>query len=126
MAKEATGNHDKKKDELLDKIRNALTELVQLKIVTAVGPIKATVDPQDSTRIVPEVTSIQDSSLMYTRINLLDGDIVTCIPDKFVTGDYKDLREFHTAREKQGHEMIKGNFAALKELLALVRSLPEG
>ncbi len=103
-----------------------MTELVQLKIVTAVGPITAAVDPNDRSRIVPEVTSVQDSSLMYTRINLLDGDIVTCIPDKFVTGDYKDLREFHAAREKQAHEMIKGNFAALKELLALVRSLPEG
>jgi hypothetical protein len=126
MTNGATGKQDKKKDELLDKIRNALTELVQLKIVTAVGPITAAVDPNDRSRIVPEVTSVQDSSLMYTRINLLDGDIVTCIPDKFVTGDYKDLREFHAAREKQAHEMIKGNFAALKELLALVRSLPEG
>jgi hypothetical protein len=56
---------------------------------------------------------------MSSTINLIDGDITTEFDIAFVTGDLKELRDYHTQREGQGHQIIKDNIEALEHLIQL-------
>jgi hypothetical protein len=85
---------------LPDKIFNAIENLVELSITTAVK------------------TGALTKSIT-TKINLLDGDITTEMDEEFVSGSYVSLREYHQQREDQGHAIIDGNVEALKSLIDL-------
>ena len=108
---------DTKKKDLKERILRALENLVTLEVVTAVGQVAA----PDAEGKPWSFTFDQDPKAILSRIDLLQGDVRTCFHEEFVTGDYQSLRDFHAAREAQGHEIIKGNIAALKELLAFAR-----
>lgn len=109
--------------KLLDTIKNALENLVTLEIVTAVGQIKfqASEQPSNPSERLPDIDFSKDPKVMLTKINLLQGDIRTVLDPAFVTGDYQSLRDFHLAREKEGHDIIQKNLAALKELYNTVK-----
>ena len=100
---------------LIGQIQEALKNLVTLEIITAVGPVKieegfADIDPEG------------DPKVILSKIDLLQGDIKTVYDEEYVTGNYKELKEFHKEREKEGHAIIKGNIATIKELLMLLKS----
>jgi hypothetical protein len=59
---------------------------------------------------------------MTSTINLIDGDITTEFDIAFVTGDLKELRDYHTQREAQGHQIIKDNIDALGKLIELFKT----
>ena len=58
-------------EELLEKIRNALQNLITLEIVTAVGPI--TGGPEKK----PDIDWSEDPKVILTKIDLIQGDIKT-------------------------------------------------
>ena len=58
---------------------------------------------------------------MYSRIDLLQGDITTIYDPEFITGELTSLREFHQDREKQGQEIIQGNIKTLRDLVKLIK-----
>lgn len=99
-------------DELIKKIWDGIDSLVTLRIVTAVG------QPGMNDKGKPEV-DLSKSKVISTKISLLDGDITTIFDPEFVTGGYQCLREFHAAREKEGYQIVKNNFEAVKGLLEL-------
>ncbi len=111
---------------IIKRISDSLENLLTLEIITAVG----TVDPTKSGEPNwPDLASVEQPQMIVSKFNLLDGDIRTIFGEAFVTGDYKSLVDYHTAREKQGFEIINNNIAALKALLQLARGLedkPEG
>ena len=59
---------------------------------------------------------------MTSTINLIDGDITTEYDIAFVTDDLKDLRDYQTQREAQGHQVIKDNIDALGKLIDLFKT----
>ncbi len=106
------------KDSLLKTITDALEELVTLEIVTAVGKVIPAKEKETSQKIKIDYGS--DPKVILSRISLIQGDVTTCMDESFVTGDYKELRDYHAQKEKQGHEIIDGNLKALKALYDLV------
>ena len=50
---------------------------------------------------------------MYSKIDLLQGDITSIYDPEFITGEYTDLKEFHQDRESQGQEIIQNNIQTL-------------
>jgi hypothetical protein len=107
---------------IVKRISDSLENLLTLKIVTAVG----TVDPtKSSDPNWPDLADVLQPQMIVSKFNLLDGDIRTIFGEAFVTGDYKSLVDYHTAREKQGFEIINNNIAALKALLQLARGLDD-
>ena len=101
---------------VIEKIKNALDNLVKLKIVTAVGDV-----------VVKEGSKTFDFDLKnakasVTIIDLLQGDITTIYHEEFVTGKYTELKNFHSEREKEGYARVKANIEALGELLKLAKS----
>ena len=110
---------EKDLDGLLEKIKNAFSNLVTLEILTAVGQIKFPTDDNPDPSL-PDLDIDKDPKVILTKIDLLQGDIKTVYDPEFITGKYQVLKEFHKAREEQGHEIIKKNIEVLRELLGLV------
>ncbi len=103
-------------EELIEKIKQALRNLVTLEIITAVGGIK-----KDGEKAVPDI-DFQTDKAMLTRINLLQGDITTVVNESFATGPYAALRDYHEAKVKEGYAIIEKNIAALERLARLAKS----
>lgn len=114
-------------DELIVKIKNAMDNLVTLEIVTAVGDVKF--QPKSDTekdKIIATIDYAAEPKAILTKIDLLQGDIRTVLHEDFVTGNYTELREFHAAREAEGHKIVEENIAALEKLFQLVKKLRQG
>ena len=90
--------------ELVSKLEKAVEDLVTLTITT-------TVTASDG----------GDASIV-TTIDHINGHITTRFDEKFVTGPYQALRDFHAAREQQGAEIINGNIEVVGKLVALIQS----
>jgi len=111
---------------LVQKIENALDNLVTLEILTAVGQVQfkpKSGSPENAGRNFPDLDYEQNPKVILTKINLLQGDIKTVFNEEFVTGNFQSLRDFHANREKEGYEIVKKNLAALKELYQWVKDL---
>ncbi len=108
------------KDErsLLDRILNKADDLATLEILTTVGSVEK--DPTTG-RYNPVVGS--DTPAILTKIELIEGDIVTVFHRDSLTGDLQELREIHKEREAQGMQIINDRIAAVKELIKLVADL---
>jgi hypothetical protein len=102
VATRTTG--DSAVDDFLEQIRRGVSDMVRLTITT-------TVESDDG------------SQAITTKIDLLDGDISTTMDAEFVDGRYVGLREFHAAREEQGHAIIAANVRALRSLARLAIDL---
>lgn len=98
---------------ILEKITKALTDLVTLEIKTMVGEMTFNQSAVPNFPAKPKA--------MYSKIDLLQGDITTVYDPEFITGEFTSLREFHQEREKQGQEIIQGNIKALQSLVKLIK-----
>lgn len=107
-------------NQLIEKIRAALDELVTLKITTAVGPVTLSGADQKT------MLKFDNAKAMYTEINLLQGDIKTMYDEEFVTGAYQPLQAFHQQREQEGQKIIHTNLQALYALLQLAQGKDPG
>jgi len=94
--------------------------LVTLNVVTAVGA--ATVDiSNDGAKTTNKIALVGGSNkVIWTAIDLVQGDITTVIDPEFQGDAGKELRDFHKSRETQGLEIMRGNISALKELVTLL------
>ena len=109
-------------DNLLEKIKEKIDNLVTLEIVTVVGDVApALAEGKKSEK--PVIGYSKNPKVILTRVNLIQGDITTVFHEEFVTGKYQDLRNFHAAREKEGYEMVKANIAALEKLWEFAKSI---
>lgn len=104
-------------ETLQKKLEAALKDATTLEITTIVGDIKME-EVGGKLRPRPE-----GSKTMYTKIDLLDGDIVTMIDNAFVTGDLVNMREHHEAVEAKANKIIQDNIATLQALLNAVKDL---
>lgn len=107
------------KNTFIDKAINELSKLTRLEIHTLVGNYSFVQDASGENTVI-KTDSTADR--MSSQINLLTGDITTAMTDKFVS-DYKELREYHTNREKEGHEIIEKNIQTLKSIVETIIDL---
>jgi len=105
---------------LINKILKGVNDLTHLEIKTIVG---AYTIHEDGTNTKVEPQSNQD--MIYSKINLVGGDITTAMGDKFLTdAAYSPLRDYHDKREQQGHDIVERNIEVLKQLVSFISSLP--
>lgn len=111
---------DKFKNELQNNnfvgaLKTALSEAIELKIVTWVVPADQDGLGQDT----PE--NALPGHLMRTRINLVNGDIDNEIGSHFVgSGPYTELRQFHLEQVQKGQDTIQKNLTNLKQLFEIL------
>lgn len=102
-----------KLDEFIDKIETGITELATLRIETLMGNLEKTAEGIDL-KADPEIQGV------VSEINLLSGDIKTKITEDFYK-NYPELVQFHQSRELKGHEILQGNFEALKSIYEIIK-----
>ncbi|MBC6435985.1 hypothetical protein FM036_43570 [Nostoc sp. HG1] len=105
-------NADKKGlnvDEIIDAIKTVIVEVIDLKITTWVA--------ESSDQAKDEIESPKPGNRIYTRINLVKGDIQNEIGSQFTdSGPYKEIREFHLTQVKDGREIIQKNIESVEKL----------
>ncbi len=105
-------NLNNSKDSFIQTAVSELSKLTRLEIHTLVGNYSFVKDTKGENTVIKNDSTAER---MSSQINLLTGDITTAMTDKFIT-DYKELRDYHTSREKQGHEIIEKNIKTLKDI----------
>lgn len=107
-------NADKKGldvDQIIDAIKTAIVEVVDLKITTWV------VESSEQSQNEIKSASAKPGNRIYTRINLVNGDIQNEIGSEFTdSGSYKEIREFHLTQIKDGREIIHKNIESVEKL----------
>ncbi|MEH2201248.1 hypothetical protein [Nostoc sp.] len=105
-------NADKKGldvDEIIDAIKTVIVEAIDLKITTWVA--ESSEQPQN------EIEAAKPGNRIYTRINLISGDIQNEIGSQFTdSGSYKEIREFHLTQIRDGREIIHKNIESVEKL----------
>ena len=115
-------------EELMKNIKDSLSKLITLEIITAVGHVSLRPkggSVEGGEKNLPDLDYDKNPKVILTKINLLQGDIKTVFHEEFVTGDYQSLRDFHAAREKEGYEIVRKNIEALEKLYEIARDMLE-
>ncbi|MDZ8225566.1 MULTISPECIES: hypothetical protein [unclassified Nostoc] len=98
-------------DDVIDAIKTAIVEVVELEITTWVPDSSIQVEQPQEQQVA------QPGNRMYTIINLIDGDINNEVGSQFVgSGSYTELREFHLSQIKESREIMQKNIESLQKL----------
>jgi hypothetical protein len=107
-------------ESFLTRAKNALNDLAEVKVVTAVGalPIKVTTkgDATETTMGTKELAG----DAIVTIVKLLDGDVTTVIAPDLVAN--AELRALHTAQVAESLKVLPAN---LKALVDIAKSLAD-
>ncbi|UZR92946.1 hypothetical protein [Chondrinema litorale] len=107
-----------KSNRFYDFVRNIetnISKLATLEIKTIVGDYQ--VDQEENIQVKKD----GEFQILQTRINLIQGDMVTNISSELVTDKYAWLRDFHARKEERGHEIIDNNVKAIVSLYELYK-----
>lgn len=98
--------------DLRETLGRAVRSAVNLRIVTIVGDaaISGSVE-------APEVTVPRTGAAAVTNINLLEGDIVTCLSPALATGDLAEVRDFHDGMVGKAEGIVERNVRLVRELI---------
>jgi hypothetical protein len=109
------GTHDGEDAEtFLDKVGNAFKDLVEVKVVTAVGDLPVTIETVgDSTTTTLGKATLATGSIV-TVVKLLDGDVTTVVPEALVGN--AEVREMLAAQVAASLDVIPRHLKTLVEL----------
>lgn len=91
----------------------AVRSAINLRVITVVGDVTIA-----GTIESPTVTAPTSGPALVTNINLLGGDILTCISPQIANGDLAELKAFHDGVVAKSEEMVERNVRLLKDLIA--------
>lgn len=98
--------------DLREALARAARSAVNLRVITLVGDTSPT-GSLDSPRV--DLPAAQ--AAVVTNINLLGGDIVTCVSPAMVNGDLAELRAFHDGMVAKAEGIVERNVRLLRELI---------
>jgi hypothetical protein len=104
----------KSQHELLGIITKAVSEVVNLKIITVVSPVSI-----GGTLENPTVTFDQGQKVgaIATCINLLEGDITTAIDSAYGNNADDPVRQYHEEQVKEAKEIVDRNLKLVADLI---------
>ncbi|MEH2409409.1 hypothetical protein [Nostoc sp.] len=98
-------------DDVIDAIKTAIVEVVELEITTWVPDSSTQFEELQGQQIA------KPGNRMYTRINLIDGDINNEVGSQFLgSGPYTELRDFHLSQIKESRDIMQKNIETLQKL----------
>jgi hypothetical protein len=104
----------KSQRELLGTITQAISEVVNLKVITVVSPVSI-----GGTLEKPTVSFDQGQKVgaISTCINLLEGDITTALDPAYATNTADPVRQYHEDQVKEAKEIVDRNLRAVADLI---------
>lgn len=105
-------------ESIITRLQRAVDNLVELRIVTAIGNVKLGGGNQPD----PDIDYARNPEVILTKIDLVQGDIVTVFNPGLMAPEFETLRAFHAGREAQGLEIVRKNIETVLELLKAARA----
>lgn len=91
----------------------AVRSAINLRVITVVGDV--TISGSIETPTVKAPTS---GPAVVTNINLVEGDIITCISPQIANGDLAELKAFHDGVVAKAEGLVDRNVRLLKDLIS--------
>ncbi len=98
----------------IDKLKGALKNLINLEIRTGVGDTELVYDKGKKKWGFKDDAKVD---VIYTKVDLLQGDIISLINSRFEGEAGKEILKYHTDQVTKGHQIIKDNIAALLAMI---------
>lgn len=107
-------------NNIVDALKTALGEAIELKITTWVSePTASNLSSQTSANAKP-------GNRMRTRINIVDGDIENEIGSNFIgKGPYAELQQFHLNQVQEGRNIVRQNLESVQQLFGILVSIAQ-
>lgn len=106
--------------QMVAKVKEIFNQLVTLNIVTVVGEVKIPDGwPKDGELAVAS----SGAKALWTRIDLLQGDITRVIHPDFAADGGRGMRDYHASSERQAMEIVKTNIETLEKIAELAIKL---
>lgn len=109
-------------NKIVTRLEQAMSQLVTLNVVTVVGQTTLTLDEKDGKRVAPSlvVDDKSQSKVLWTSVDLFQGDIVTVVHPDLRGPDGADVRALHEQCQTKAAKIVQENVAALGSLLKLL------
>ena len=104
----------KTQSELLGILTNAVSETVNLKIITIVSPVTVGGTLEKPTVAFDEANK---TGAIATCINLLDGDITTAMDEPYASNAEDPVRKYHEAQVQEAKEIVDRNLKTVADLI---------
>lgn len=105
----------------IDTVKSGLSDLLEVKVVTAVGDIQVTIDTGgDSTKTTLGKTTLDGGSLV-TVVKLLDGDVTTVMAPDLVGN--AEVRAAHAAQVEASLGVIPNHLKTLVDMAEQLRDI---
>lgn len=109
-------------------ILDGVDKLVKLEVNTVIGTFKpnSTISAQDladgnAQDAMMEQIDLNDA--MLSKVNMLTGDITSTMTQRF--SNDQQLREYHSIRENQAHEIVLRNVKVLESVGKMIMDFAE-
>jgi len=99
--------------EFLQRLEQALNNLVTLKVVTLVGPVNVS---GSGTNVTVAIAAGAAPEAASTEVNLLDGDITNTFSPGFSALANGAMSNFHQSQVEKSHTIVTGNLAEVQKL----------
>jgi hypothetical protein len=104
----------KSQHELLGIITKAISEVVNLKIITVVSPVSIGGTLENPTVAFDQTQKV---GAIATCINLLEGDITTAIDPTYANDADDPVRQYHQDQVKEAKEIVDRNLKMVADLI---------
>jgi hypothetical protein len=108
-------------ESFLDKAMGIVSDLLEVKVVTAVGNAQVTITTVNDSTTTTIGTSEPLKSTIVTIVKLADGDVSTIISDDLLANT--ELRAFHTDQVEKSLKVLPDNLRALVDIAKTLREL---
>lgn len=108
-------NENSRFSEFIKNVETRISKLTTLEVKTIIGDFEVDTDAN------VKVDAEQESQVIASKINLIEGDVTTYISNELVQDKFGWIREFHAEKELKGHEIVKGNINAIISLFDLYK-----
>src|SRR5215472_17763646 len=106
--------------EFLQRLEQALSNLVTLKVVTLVGPVNVS---GSGTQVTVAIAPGAAPEAASTEVNLLDGDITNTFSTGFSALTNGEMRNFHQSQVEKSQTIVTGNLAEVQKLATALISV---
>ncbi|WP_427161330.1 hypothetical protein ACQFX9_06970 [Aliinostoc sp. HNIBRCY26] len=105
---------------IIDVMKAAIAEVVQLEITTWVEEPSTQPDGE----LQPLPTTAKPGNRIYTKINLIDGDIENEVGSQFLSsGPYAELLSFHLDQVKESREIMQKNIESVHKVYKILKEM---
>ncbi|MEM7396842.1 MAG: hypothetical protein AAF492_31325 [Verrucomicrobiota bacterium] len=104
-----------KLEQALENLYDALKSLVTLRVVTAVGAV----DTRDEKNY--QLKQDPPPIVMFSELDMIQGVSRLVVDEELMKDEYESIRKLHEEREQKGHEVVRNNVAAIKDLIDYIK-----